>query len=271
MGLWEVCMWYCVYIVCIDGHIPCTRGILTFWIDSRFRCFDTTFPRGSLVYHHPLFQRDRPELMSKMSAGMNKYSRHHSYNNTNNTKRDDLTLATLTSGRPLGIVAAHPVSNHSITAVASSPGERLGRMQQQQQQQQMQTLATAERLCAATTMNATVSQAALRGLCLQTLRDAGGSHHHPPASVMPPPPSSYLQQYLLGTNHPPGGSSSSSFLHQNHHHPSPLSFMASRRPPPPPTLPPPPTATTTDLDLSSLSILRLLQLRDMLSRARGSS
>jgi hypothetical protein len=36
------------------------------------RCFDTSFPRGALVYHHPYFQRDRPELMKQMSAGMKK-------------------------------------------------------------------------------------------------------------------------------------------------------------------------------------------------------
>jgi hypothetical protein len=36
------------------------------------RCFDTSFPRGALVYHHPFFQRDRPELMKHMSAGMKK-------------------------------------------------------------------------------------------------------------------------------------------------------------------------------------------------------
>ncbi|GAX21607.1 hypothetical protein FisN_29Hu041 [Fistulifera solaris] len=36
------------------------------------RCFDTSFPRGALVYHHPFFQRDRPELMKQMSAGMKK-------------------------------------------------------------------------------------------------------------------------------------------------------------------------------------------------------
>ena len=108
--------------------------------------------------------------------------------------------------------------------------------QQHQQQQQMQLL-VAERLRAASTMQA--SQTAVQNVCLQTLR--GSSNN--PTNMLP-----LLQQQQQRPYHHPA---SNALLTPNHPNPTLLA-----RP-------------TTHIDLSGLSILRLLQLRDMLSR--GSS
>lgn len=203
------------------------------------RCFDTSFPRGALVYHHPLFQRDRPELMSKMSAGMNKFARHG--------VEETLTSSRATEDRHpriaahLGQVSRFVPSNP--TALASyglTTVERLGDIcpQQPQQLQLHSQLLAAERLrAAATTIRARMqSQVTVRDLCLQRLQESQGS------AVVPSDPS-YLQ--YLATRGSGALAADQMFGSQ--------------------------VVPAADVDLSSLSILRLLQVRELLSRARGPS
>lgn len=139
---------------------------------SLLRCFDESFPRGALVYHHPLFQRDRPELMNQMTAGKNKCEPAVSKRAT--VDRELRPTARLGQGSIL------PPTSASVVCYDGTAAERLDTMQHQQQQQQLQNQKLEqnqqqradEQFRVATTIHARMqSNAVLRELCLQSLHD----------------------------------------------------------------------------------------------------
>ncbi len=140
------------------------------------RCFDTSFPRGALIYRHPLFQRDRPELMSQMSAGKKKCEvAKPAVSNQASDNREHQPTAQrglLASGPLLVNPSRLPYYDRISAASERHDTRQLQNNHHRQQQHQNQQRAAAEQYRVATTIhNRMQSNATVRELCFQTLHD----------------------------------------------------------------------------------------------------